>query len=467
MMRQPASLTARLAILFAAATIITFAAVGSYLYRSLAMQLEHHDDHELVGKIEQFRYILMETQSVQSIPQDPHRFVDAAAGHDGLIVLLRSPSGQVLMRNAPIAGNPPAIPVVPVDQKPAPDDLHSWNYAPNATARTVSAWGRVGGSGEQVQIVVARTLSNRMALLNTYRLRVLGAMLAGAALAMMMGYLVVRRAMRPIKAIARQAHSITAQRLSTRLDAHAVPTELQTLVESFNAVLDRLQESFQRLSQFSADLAHDLRTPLYNLTMQTQVALSKQRAGEEYQTLLLSSLEEYERLSRMVESMLFLARADNAQVALTKSTLDAQDELQRIAEYFEGIADDAGVSFAVEADGTVTADAALFRRAVGNLVANAIRYTAPGAAIRLAAGQTSNGTVISVTNPGTGIDAEHIPKLFDRFYRADAARSHSASSTGLGLAIVQSIMKLHGGTAEVNSVPDGETTFRLSFPHQA
>ncbi len=120
---------------------------------------------------------------------------------------------------------------------------------------------------------MARTISDRMALLGAYRVEVLGSMLAGAALAAVMGYFVVRRAMRPIKAIARQARSIAAQRLATRLDAHSVPNELQTLVESFNAVLDRLQESFQRLSQFSADLAHDLRTPLYNLTMQTQVAL--------------------------------------------------------------------------------------------------------------------------------------------------------------------------------------------------
>jgi two-component system heavy metal sensor histidine kinase CusS len=462
----PATLTARLALLFAAATIVTFSVVGGYLYRSLAVQLELRDDHELIGKIEQFRHILLETASVQDIRNDQHRFIDAAAGHDGLIVILKSADDRVLIRNQSGANGLPDIPIVPANQRPDRQSLKLWTWSPDKSARTVSAWGELGKSSEQVQIIVARTESDRMALLEEYRREVLGAMLAGAILAVLLGYAVVRGALRPVKAIAQQAHSITAQRLEQRMDARAVPAELQTLVQSFNAVLDRLQDSFQRLSQFSADLAHDLRTPLYNLTMQTEVALSQQRCGHEYQALLSSSLEEYERLARMVDSMLFLARADNAQVALAKQRLDVADELQRIADYFEGIAEDAGVQLMVQGEGAITADAALFRRAVNNLVANAIRYTPRGAVIRLCAAQAADCSVVSVINPGIGINAEHVPRIFDRFYRADQARSQSASATGLGLAIVQSIMKLHGGRAEVDSIPHGQTTFRLVFPAQ-
>lgn len=457
---HPATLTARLALLFAAATLFTFAAVGGYLYRSLAMQLELRDDHELIGKIEQFRHILLETATLQAIRNDQHRFIDAAAGHDGLIVMLKSADGQILIRNQSGTHGVPDISIVPASEKPDLQSLTLWTLSPGQSARTVSAWGKLGNSDEQVQIIVARVSSDRMALLETYRREVLGAMLIGAILAAFLGYVIVRSALRPVKAIARQARSITAQ----RLDASAVPTELQALVQSFNAVLDRLQDSFQRLSQFSADLAHDLRTPLYNLTMQTEVALSQRRSDDEYQALLSSSLEEYARLARMVDTMLFLARADNAQVALTKQQLDVADELQRIADYFEGIADDAGVQFAVQGIGTISADAALFRRAVNNLVANAIRYTPPGAVIRLSVEQLADATIINVTNPGSGISTEHIPRIFDRFYRADQARSQSASSAGLGLAIVQSIMTLHGGRAEVDSIPHGDTTFRLVFP---
>jgi two-component system heavy metal sensor histidine kinase CusS len=180
--------------------------------------------------------------------------------------------------------------------------------------------------------------------------------------------------------------------------------------------------------------------------------------------LLGSGLEEYERLTRMVESMLFLARADNAQVALGRSALDGKEELQRIAEYFEGIAEDVGVRLDVEGSATVNADPALFRRAVNNLVSNAIRYTPSGGTVSLHVEQKPTSTLISVSNPGQGIDAEHLPRLFDRFYRVDEARSQSASSTGLGLAIVASIMKLHGGQAMVSSTPNEMTTFTLLFP---
>lgn len=465
--RRVSTLTARLVVLFAIAAATTFAAVGAYLYQALVGQLELRDDHELIGKIEQFRHILRETPSVQSMRNDQHRFVDAAAGHHGLIVMLRSADGELLIRNQDEVGNPPAMPVVPAGREPDLGSLSLWTLAPGRAARTVSAWGMVGGSSEQVQITVARAASERMELLTDYRREVLWAMLSGTMLATLLGYLVVRHALHPVRAIARQAHSITAAHLENRLDAKAAPAELQALVESFNAVLDRLQDSFQRLSQFSADIAHDLRTPLYNLTMQTQVALSQRRSDEEYQTLLSSSLEEYERLARMVESMLFLARADNAQVALARQQLDAGAELQRIAAYFEGIAEDAGVRLVVQGEGTLYADPGLFRRAVNNLVANALRYTARGESILLGVSHAGATSVVSVSNPGAGIEARHLPRLFDRFYRADQARSDGASSAGLGLAIVRSIMTLHGGRAEVESTPHDRTTFRLLFSAHA
>jgi two-component system heavy metal sensor histidine kinase CusS len=282
-------------------------------------------------------------------------------------------------------------------------------------------------------------------------------------LAGLLGYMLVRHGLRPLHLIARQAYSITAERLDTRLDASTAPRELQILVQSFNAMLDRLHDSFQRLTQFSADLAHDFRTPINNLMVQTQVALSHPRTIEDYQVLLASNTEEYERLARMVESMLFLARADHARIRLNKQLLEASAELQRIADYFEGIADDAGIHLTVQANGLLSADATLLRRAVNNLVANAIRHTPKGGSVQLHGAELNDATEIAVINSGSEIDAIDMPRLFDRFYRADRARSDSASSTGLGLAIVQSIMKLHGGRAEVHST-NNLTTFRLLFP---
>jgi len=162
--------------------------------------------------------------------------------------------------------------------------------------------------------------------------------------------------LQPVRKIAALSHSITAHRLDTRIDVSTAPQELQEMVQAFNAMLDRLHDSFLRLSQFSADLAHDLRTPVNNLMVQTQVALSQLRSIDDYQNLLISNVEEYERLSRMVENMLFLARAEHAQIISHAATLDARAELQCVADYFEGVADEAGISIAVHASGTIVAD---------------------------------------------------------------------------------------------------------------
>jgi two-component system heavy metal sensor histidine kinase CusS len=257
---------------------------------------------------------------------------------------------------------------------------------------------------------------------------------------------------------------VTAHNLTVRLDAAAAPEELRMLAKSFNEVLDRLEYSFNNLSQFADDLAHDLRTPLNNLMIQTEVMLSQPREPDEYQNLLASNFEEVGRLARMVESMLFLARADHDQIALATERLDARAELERIADYFEGPASEAGVAFDIRATGYVQADAHLLRRAVSNLVANAVRYTPRNGVISMEAVQGAEGTTISVSNPGAGIDEEHLPRLFDRFYRSDKSRSSTSSSAGLGLAIVKSIMLLHGGSASVTSARQGATRFALRFP---
>lgn len=461
---SPKSLTARLGLLFALVATLTFSLVGTFLHRSLQTQLEMRDDQELLGKVSQIRHLLSETPSAQAIQIDPHRFADAAAGHGELILILKAADGSVLFHNQARLGEPPALPFAQADHMPGVNSLRSWHLAAGLSARAVGAWGSLGADERQVRIIVARSDSERRALLAAYRTSTYAAVAAGALLAALLGYLLVRRGLQPVRAIALQAQSITAQRLDTRLDTAAAPDELQVLVQSFNAMLDRLHNSFQQLSRFSADLAHDFRTPINNLIVQTQVALSQNRSAEDYQTLLASNEEEYERLARMVESMLFLARADHAQLRPEKQPLDLCTELQRIADYFEGVADDAGVRLAVEAGGTINADAVMFRRAVNNLVANAIRYTPKGGLIRLTSQESDLVMTVAVSNPGAGIDPRDQPRLFDRFYRTDQARSDSASQAGLGLAIVQSIMALHHGSAEVESMAGQRTTFLLRFP---
>ncbi|RQO33502.1 two-component sensor histidine kinase [Herminiimonas sp. KBW02] len=460
---QHMSLTSRIGLLFFLVAILTFSAVGTYLYRSLFSQLEYRDDQELIGKITLMRHLAEESASIAAIRANPHYFLDAAASHDRLIVMLKEVDGKLILHTNPDQGSLPVISVLPADMTADQRAITLLWTSSGLAARAIASKGKLN-SGEQILIVVARTASDRMELLKAYRIEVWIAALVGTLLVAFSGYLLVRRGLRPLRLIAAQARSITAHRLDKRLDIASTPQELHDMVQAFNAMLDRLDSSFQRLSQFSADLAHDLRTPINNLMVQTQVALVQARSVEDYQALLISNVEEYERLARMVESMLFLARAEHTHVVMNKSPVSLPEELQRIADYFEGLAEETGVRIVVHAQGKVYADAILLRRALGNLVANAIRYTPAGEVISLHGETRIDGATIRIVNPGPGIASEHIPHLFERFYRADAARTNTASSAGLGLAIVQSIMVLHGGKVAVRSAKDGLTVFSLIFP---
>lgn len=238
------------------------------------------------------------------------------------------------------------------------------------------------------------------------------------------------------------------------------------MASAFDGMLLRLADAFARLTQFSADLAHELRTPINNLMGETEVALSRPRSAAEYRQILESNLEEYSRLSRTVESLLFVARAENTQIPLSKARLDGRTELEAVCSYHEALAEEKGIRLVCLGQGHLYADALLCKRALSNLLSNALRHTPAGGEIRLSLHEAVDGAAeIAVQDSGCGIAAEHIPKLFDRFYRVDPARSEEG--TGLGLAIVKSIMDLHGGSVAVGSQPGGGTTVRLRFPAPA
>ena len=461
---KPLSLTERLALLFAAVTIVTFTAVGTYLYRALGQQLERRDDAELIGKIAMVRHLLLEAQSIAVVEEAPHPFLDSVFGHEGLSVRLLDPDGRVLVQSAKPSRPFPSVSPVPLDRIPRDGDVRDWTPAAG-NGRFVSAVGKVGGLiPTPVTIVVAREGSDRAGLLLEYGRNLVVAVGVGAILAAFLGFAIVRLGMRPLRSVIGKANDISTHRLNTRLTVDDAPTELRELGAAFNAMLDRLEDGVQRLSRFAADLAHDLRTPINTLMVETQVALARPRTNDEYQALLVSNIEEYERLARMIENTLFLARADNAQLALNPEALNAKKELERIQNYFAGLAEDAGVALTVNADdATVCADPILFQRAVSNLVSNAISHTPRGGAVRLLACQGQHGTDITVENSGGGIAPEHLPHIFDRYYRADAARSVSPHSTGLGLAIVRAIMQLHGGEVTVRNADGDRTAFWLRF----
>ena len=460
------SLATWLAMFFAAVTALVFSVAGVHLYLSTSQQLQLRDDAQLLNTIGFLRHRLGMPDGLEMARLHPDRLLDVVLGQTGLLLAIKGPKEELLAASTRDAMQLSTDAPVPADLSPDAAAIRDWRGSGGKRGRMIAAWARIGQEpDDQIQLIVAREDTERAVVLREHRNHVLLAVLSGVLATALLGYVIARRGLRSVRAVARTAGEITANQLGERLRIEDAPAELEDMVRTFNHMLDRLEDSFRRLTQFSSDIAHDLRTPIGNLMIQTQVTLTQRRSIPEYEALLTSNIEDYERLTRMLETMLFLARADNAQVALRKDTISVGLELKHIAEYFEGMADEKSVALEVDASGDLIADAVLFRRAASNLIANALRHTPGGQRVTiLGHEQGADQFVVAVTNPGSGITAEHLPRIFDRFYRVDNSRGGSQSSFGLGLAIVKSIMTLHGGKVGVESIPNGLTTFTLVFP---
>jgi two-component system heavy metal sensor histidine kinase CusS len=312
---------------------------------------------------------------------------------------------------------------------------------------------------------VAVNGAEELVLLNSYRNRTLIVLFIGLVLFTASTWFITRRGLRPIAALSRIVSQVEPNCMHPRVDVPHWPAELTGLACSFDLMLNRLEETFQSLQQFSADIAHELRTPLNILRGEAEVALAQTRTTEEYRELLASALEEYQRLSSLVESLLFLARAEHDSMLITKATLDARSEALAVCTFYEALAMERGVAVEVSGNGELRADSILLRRALSNLVSNSLRHTPANGIVRITIqDRNESGTDIVVSDSGSGIAKEHLPKILNRFYRVDTARARDGEGTGLGLAIVKSIMTLHSGTIAVRSAPGKGTTVVLSFP---
>lgn len=297
--------------------------------------------------------------------------------------------------------------------------------------------------------------------------RILALVLTAAMLvSLFAGYQIAHRGMRPVTTMANTASRIRTGTLGERLSVEGMPAELAALAETFNEMLERLESSFERLSRFSADIAHEIRTPLSNLRGEAEVALRQPRPEGDYRDVLSSSLEEYGRLARIVDSLLFLARAESPEMRLNKERLNLGHELEAVKEFYEAAAREKSVEIRVEAPRPVVAevDRTLLQRALGNLVANALVHTPAQGWVALRAFSGQRAICLEVSDSGVGIAQEHLSRIFDRFYRVDEARSRKSGGAGLGLAIVRSIASVHGGLAEIHSELGRGTTVRLTLP---
>jgi two-component system, OmpR family, heavy metal sensor histidine kinase CusS len=285
-----------------------------------------------------------------------------------------------------------------------------------------------------------------------------GSVLASAFIAI----IVTKRGLRPLQEMTQSLARIGPTHLKEQVSPADWPRELKPLAIAFDDMLKRLDDSFTRLSQFSADLAHELRTPIANMIGEAQVALTRDRTAAEYRETIESTVGECERLSRIVDNLLFVARVDAAREPITRKRFDARAAVEKIAAFYQTIADEHHVTISCSGDGQIYADSDLFQRAIGNLLDNALRFTPENGSIQIALSEHDTDFEITVSDNGCGIAPEHLPRVFDRFYRAESSRG--SDGAGLGLALVKSIVDLHGGSASIHSEIRCGTTVTLTFP---
>lgn len=455
------SLTLRLTLLFALAAALVLFLLGLLIGNLVEQHFVQQDMEALSGKMELTRHILQRDSKTQDNEALRRQLDDALTGHHGLVVAVFGPLRQALYGNEKLVF-PPALfdrPTVNDPERPI-----KWTAPDGLPWRGISAAVTAGIDGKTpYTIVIATEISHHEHFMSGFR-GTLWVFILLATLAIgMLGWVVVRRGLAPLHSIKRQAAEITANRLHTRLPAEAIPLELAALTDTLNDMLSRLEESFERLSDFSSDLAHELRTPVSNLLTQTQVTLSRARSVDEYRDVLASNAEEFERLSRTIADMLFLAKADNKQIMPNREDIELAEEVASLLEFYGMLAEEKEIQVILVGKGVVTGDRLMLRRAISNLLSNALRHTPNGGAVTVQISGHPSTVTLTVKNTGASIPAEHLPRLFDRFYRADSSRLRTTEGSGLGLAITRSILIAHGGDVSVDSA-DGTTQFTLSLP---
>ena len=463
-----ASLAARLTLLFLLSGLTLLLIVTGSLYVALVHGLQQADDEALLDKVHVLHALISEpvpdpTIIKQEIGEDanaPRRIFMRVLATDGG-VLYESPDMRTQLPVNRFRG-------VPVVQKSpiAGQSITSVAGEPfRVLATRLEEHGAAGDQTIVVQAAIDTSLDQE--LLGRYR-AALG-IAAGIALLLYAAasYWAIRFGLRPLHRIAREAQLVRADTLDRRIELTRLRSELLGLATTFNSMLERLDESFKKLRQFSDDLAHELRTPINRLLVANEVALHQMRTTDEYREVVSANVESCAQLSQIIQTLLFLARTESPQGSIKREHVNVLAELKAIHDFYEPATAEAGVSLSVDCGEDIEAELtrSLFQRAIGNLIGNALAHTPPGGFIKIGARSNNSAVAVEVADSGCGISPEDLPHVFERFYRADQTRS--GGNLGLGLAIVRGIAGLHGGSAHIESTLGRGTVVKLDLPKRA
>jgi two-component system heavy metal sensor histidine kinase CusS len=461
------SIASRLVILYTLATLTVLGLANGLIYLILDSDLQEQSQRRIGREILLLNSQLRMTDNIPAVTETMATR-HAASRNLRHYVRLIGPDGQLL------AESPGMDFLIPFNAFPPPqaaEDIENarllkWRTNGGRRFLLRTAWSEIGPAGTTCTLQLAYDVSPRLLGIDAYQGTVVGIMALALFAAAVAGIDITRRGLRPVREIAAMAGRIGVANLDERLSRHDWPREVNGLAVSFDRMLDRLQNDFVRLSHFTTNMAHEFRTPLNNLIGEAEVAISRERSAEEYKQVILSSLEEYQKLSRLAYRLLFLARLENRGEILTRETYEMHAELTDVLEFYLPMAEEKNISLELRPfDETfLNADPALVHHAIGNLLLNAVKYTGEGGRVTLSVEQKKEGVTVRVNDNGQGIAEADIPHLFDRFYRVESTRQKHPQGTGLGLSIVKSIMELHGGKVKIESQVGVGTTVTLLFP---
>lgn len=453
------SITFRLTLLFALVSTTVLLFLGLMVGMLAERHFEELDMELLDGKLELLQHVLEKVHGNDELVELPRQLNDLLVGHHGLSVIVLAPDGHPIFST----GEAEFPKTMFSDGRRVSSVPTLWSNSDGRRFRGIATAAKTGLKGASPALIaVATDTEHHERFMHSFHMALWSVVGLAALLSGFLGWIAAHRGLTPLRKMSQTVADITADHLDHRLPVASIPAELAEVAETLNAMLARLQESFHRLSAFSSDIAHELRTPVSNLLTQTQVTLSKPRTPEEYRDVLASNAEEFERLSRMIADMLFLAKADNDLVVPHRERVDLSAEAEGLLEFYEVLAEEKGIRLTLEGSGSVSGDRLMLRRAIGNLLSNALDHTPAGGSITVRIGSTEGSTTLAVENTGQTIPSEHLPRLFDRFYRADTSRRRLSDGAGLGLAITRSVMRAHGGSVSVRSAR-GLTAFELRF----
>lgn len=437
MMRRPASIERRLTLLLGAIALAVSSVAGCTLFWALQREVQRQQITEVAGKLELIEHLI----GMQAGPEPSGHLAttldNILAGHGQLRAWIIGADGR------PHYGGP-----APRVLRAGPGDEVLLETGDGQRMRGLRV-ALEAGPFDRAALTVAISTRPGGQFLYTYATALLLVCALWVGVTVALGAWAVRRSVAPLRRLSAQAARIGPGNLAVRLPQPDGDAELHEFVRTFNQLLDRLQAAYQQLEGFNADVAHELRTPLATLISGTEIALGSERSAAELREVLASNLEELESLRALVNDMLFLARADSGELAQDLQPVDMRGEIARVADYYEAALEAAGLALRIEGqgDGAALANPRLLRRAIANLVSNAIKAAPRGSVIRVAYAAEGAGMRISVRNTGPVIAPSALPRIFDRFYRGDGARGGRSAGHGLGLAIVRAVARMHDGRA--------------------